>query len=1075
MRVIYRCRKCSEHFVLDSCSNIPRMAQNSSSKAIQVAFITAGCTYVTYTKVLDILGMTAVNKETYMKTIQEMHPIVESMVNEMCEREKERMKAMDQTELGSWSQAVTCADGTWQTRGYHSKNATFSIRNFNNGALLYYKHLCQKGSDCIVKEELYKGTSKSAEGYGAMELFRRAKEEGLQIAVHWQDADSTASKHARQFFPEAEIMICAGKSHLKQLQCRAKQRKFTPNLQKKYEEIFPDVKNVDCHCKDAVKEERTGRGKGTKKKVTEIKASKKVDKFTYKKCRTGCGCLSETFCQRARNSFSNILSTSQSVAEFRRRLRGLVRHVQDQHEWTEEERCDKHDLTECEECNLETVVRVSRRCDFHPLTVCNCGGCADKADHQCVGEQYHTREVLTCPFHKLAYQIECHHRVKMADQLVHSKLLRGHSNWLEGSHNVFIRFRQKHIFVQRLHYHVATNLGFLQANMTHEFTQQGGAYHWKVELFKRMNLPVYDGVAELLEKHNWQRKKRLDEKKTEKVMRRRVELKSLRVKEGQQRKLWSKQHAQDTYGETDEPFSDNETTAGKKQARASRKVCEQCGSDTHTLPTHHLCPKRRPNSDCEDHKGVKQSDQETVSDGDGAADTSLQDLESTDSDLFSYESDMDVFEYDLISGCNCGAVARAHNRGCPLNPRATKSSNAASSPFPYRRGQTEWGSKTLSQPLSQRRVRKNREPLFQPGSYVAVHSTRPKGEHLCCRVVECLKKSVAYMYRLCCLKGVVSELFPETNLTGITSKHQIPLDTWRTTTKITMKAAQSDLQNIDVCNCRWQEAKETVDLTESAASQHKAGQVWIKNSLYILQESDHRIIASPSGWLNDNIIDASQKLLAQHFPLTHGLQPPTLEQIDGFRAHTEDFLQILNIGDNHWIIVSSIGCEKGVVNVYDTYHTELQELPDSTIRTISRLIVSYSPELTIKMIKVDPQKNSNDCGVLCVAIAFDLLSAEAPCFAAYDSKRIRQHLIDCLTQSCFSPFPVTGERSTSDISCLDSMKLDLHCVCRMPEFPGDKMAECESCGKWYHSHCLDIPESVFDSELDERWLCNTCK
>ena len=27
-----------------------------------------------------------------------------------------------------------------------------------------------------------------------------------------------------------------------------------------------------------------------------------------------------------------------------------------------------------------------------------------------------------------------------------------------------------------------------------------------------------------------------------------------------------------------------------------------------------------------------------------------------------------------------------------------------------------------------------------------------------------------------------------------------------------------------------------------------------------------RIIASPSGWLNDNIIDASQKLLAQHFP-----------------------------------------------------------------------------------------------------------------------------------------------------------------------------------------------------------------
>ena len=103
----------------------------------------------------------------------------------------------------------------------------------------------------------------------------------------------------------------------------------------------------------------------------------------------------------------------------------------------------------------------------------NCGGYADKADHK----QYHTQEVLTCPFHKLAHQIECHQRVKMvktADQLVHSNLLRGHSNWLKGSLNVFIPFRQKYIFVKRPHYHVATNLGFLQANMTHEFTQQGG-------------------------------------------------------------------------------------------------------------------------------------------------------------------------------------------------------------------------------------------------------------------------------------------------------------------------------------------------------------------------------------------------------------------------------------------------------------------------------------------------------------------------------------------------------------------------------------------------------------------------
>ena len=236
VRVTYRCRKCSKRFLFGSCSNNPKTTQNSTSKAKQVAFITAGCTHATYAKVLVILGMNPASKKAFMKTLEEMHPVVKNMVNEMCECEKERMKALNPKDLGSWSQAVTSADGTWLTRGHHSKNATFSIRNYLSGALLYYKHLCQKGRDHIIKEELYKGTSKSAEGYGAMELFQKAKEEGLQIAVHWQDADSTASSRAKQFFPRAKIMICgghAGKSHLKQLQCRPQQRKFSSALQKK--------------------------------------------------------------------------------------------------------------------------------------------------------------------------------------------------------------------------------------------------------------------------------------------------------------------------------------------------------------------------------------------------------------------------------------------------------------------------------------------------------------------------------------------------------------------------------------------------------------------------------------------------------------------------------------------------------------------------------------------------------------------------------------------------------------------------------------------------------------------------
>ena len=78
------------------------------------------------------------------------------------------------------------------------QNATFTIRNYLTGALLYYHHLCQKGRDKVIEEELYRGTSKSAEGFAARVTFQKAKKEGMHVAAHWQDADSSSAKVGSQ-------------------------------------------------------------------------------------------------------------------------------------------------------------------------------------------------------------------------------------------------------------------------------------------------------------------------------------------------------------------------------------------------------------------------------------------------------------------------------------------------------------------------------------------------------------------------------------------------------------------------------------------------------------------------------------------------------------------------------------------------------------------------------------------------------------------------------------------------------------------------------------------------------------
>lgn len=256
--------------------------------------------------------------------LKRLHPVVKTMLDEMCTDAKNDMKNIDDATLGSWKQAVTSADGVWQTRGYHAKNGTISVRNYMNGALLYFMHLCQKGSDDVIQEDIYKGTSKSMEGYAALKIMKEAKEEGMNIAVQWQDSDASSAKSIKECFPNCQVMICgghAGKNHLKTLRSYAKMRCPSKEFIGQHKKKFPNISNATCHCK-------------------------------HKK---GCGCLSDAFINQSRNNFSFILKDSQSPDEFARRLRSLPKHARNIHLWKE---------------NGKKLC-----CEFHPLQVCSCGKC----------------------------------------------------------------------------------------------------------------------------------------------------------------------------------------------------------------------------------------------------------------------------------------------------------------------------------------------------------------------------------------------------------------------------------------------------------------------------------------------------------------------------------------------------------------------------------------------------------------------------------------------------------------------------------------------------------------------------
>ena len=597
-------------FGCSGCENRPLVFQSSAlleqtqrtliGFAMQVAFVAGGCMHSQYQRVLVSLGMNCFNHQTFDETIKRISKPVLELLREQCTEAKDDMRALPPTQLGSWERAVTVSDGTWLTRGHHSRNHTYSLRNFMNNSLLYFKHFCMQGYDTDAPyldkddQDLYQGTAKAAEGLAAEHVFALAKQDTMHIVVHWQDADSTSEKAFRVHYPErpkkAEnpekpkkpekpeidgstdkpkeesiVMRCAGhavRSHMKALDAFKTMKKFTPRFCQLHEKDFPDMAKVRCHCRN--------------------------------NHSPHCGCLIPKFLVQARKNFNCCLKQAgKCAASFAVGMLTLGKyHARDIHQWESK----PYKICTCGKCEDEITCEgklLPSECGFHPERKCTCGECG-KNETKCDGEPYHSKHPLTCPFHALAYEIECTTRALQAHKLVHPELGSATSNILEASHNVFIRYRPKSISLSRVHYMVSTNLGLLQSNLSYMIEKHGVKYHWLLDLFTRLKLPIFDGMKEGLEKANRDRMHRLAFKKTERAKKRRIEHVQSRDKEQKARSKWGKkQKIQHDYG-TDimvEKTHDSKGPAGQKRCK--------CNSTSHLRTNHSECPlnpKRKRNT-----------------------------------------------------------------------------------------------------------------------------------------------------------------------------------------------------------------------------------------------------------------------------------------------------------------------------------------------------------------------------------------------------------------------------------------------------------------------------------------------
>ena len=85
---------------------------------------------------------------------------------------------------------------------------------------------------------------------------------------------------------------------------------------------------------------------------------------------------------------------------------------------------------------------------------------------------------------------------------------------------------------------------------------------------------------------------------------------------------------------------------------------------------------------------------------------------------------------------------------------------------------------------------------------------------------------------------------------------------------------------------------------------------WMDVGKVHLKQEVKQIPMPKDMWLNDNIINAAQKLLKCQFNYFGGFWDTILESKLQFSIEDGEFIQILNKNNNHWILVTNVGTQQ---------------------------------------------------------------------------------------------------------------------------------------------------------------------
>lgn len=261
-----------------------------------------------------------------------------------------------------------------------------------------------------------------------------------------------------------------------------------------------------------------------------------------------------------------------------------------------------------------------------------------------------------------------------------------------------------------------------------------------------------------------------------------------------------------------------------------------------------------------------------------------------------------------------------------------------------------------------------------------------------------------------------------------------------------------------------------IDLEATTVKFPKAP-VWINlgNGQVLLMEDKYLIESGK--WLNDRIISAWEFLLQQKYPSVGGLHSTVKVSKRRFKREPQkrEIVQVLNSGNNHWVVISTIGCSVGVVHWLDSLHCR-PTTEDEMV--IADLLQCSRESIQIKVLNVQVQ-SGGECGLFALANATAALKGLDLSGIRFNQKRMRSHLVACLQQKDPKPFPLEVKVMLAQpLKVLNTYAIKIYCVCRLPE--SGLMVMCMKCLKWFHKNCTTLRATPEEEIQKIDWKCATC-